>query len=109
MRQSRRDIHEKIAAALDPERRARYEAIARDAGQGNAARPDSGTPGRVYVIAADAAPSAVAVRLGVTDGSHTEVLAGDLDEGAGVIVGGGPRAQAAAEPVPSRPRAPRLF
>jgi HlyD family secretion protein len=109
MRQSHRDIHEKIAAALDPERRARYEAIARDAGQGNAARPDSGTPGRVYVVRADDAPAPAALRLGVTDGSHTEVLAGDLDEGAGVIVGGGPRAQAAAEPVPSRPRAPRLF
>jgi HlyD family secretion protein len=109
MRQSRRDIHEKIAAALDPERRARYEAIARDAAQGNAARPDSGTPGRVYVIGGDGAAAPVALRLGVTDGSHTEVLAGDLNEGAGAIVGGGPRAQAAAEPAPSRPRAPRLF
>jgi HlyD family secretion protein len=61
------------------------------------------------VIGTDGTPAPVALRLGVTDGSHTEVLAGDLNEGAGVIIGGGPRAQAAAEPAPSRPRAPRLF
>ena len=107
MRQFRRDIQEKIAAALDPERRAKYETILE--AQGNAARPDSGTPGRVYVIGADGAPASVALRLGVTDGSYTEVLAGDLSEGAGVIIGGGPRAQQAVEPAPARPRGPRLF
>jgi HlyD family secretion protein len=108
MRQFRRDIQDKIKAALDPERRARYEAIIAEA-PGSATRPDSGTPGRVYVMRADGAPAPVVLSLGVTDGSYTEVLAGDLAEGAGVIVGGGPRAQAAAEPAPSRPRGPRLF
>jgi len=108
MRQFRRDIQEKIKAALDPDRRAKYEAVVAEA-QGNAARPDSGTPGRVYVMGADGAPAPVALSLGVTDGSYTEVLAGDLAEGAGVIIGGGPRAQATAEPAPSRPRGPRLF
>jgi HlyD family secretion protein len=68
---------------------------------------DSGTPGRVYVLGVDGDPDPVAVRLGVTDGSHTEVLAGDLAEGAAVIIGGGPRAQA--EPAPARARPPRLF
>jgi HlyD family secretion protein len=108
MRQARRDIEQKIAAALDPERRAKFEAIAAEARQGNAARPDGGTPGRVYVMGPDGALDAVALRLGITDGSYTEVLGGDLADGAGVIVGGGPRAQAA-EPAPSRPRGPRLF
>jgi HlyD family secretion protein len=108
MRRFRRDLQEKIAAALDSGRREKYEAIIAEARQGNA-RPDSGTPGRVYVLGADGAPASVALRLGVTDGSHTEVLAGDVSEGTGVIVGGGPRAQAA-EPAPSRPRGPpRLF
>jgi HlyD family secretion protein len=45
----------------------------------------------------------------VTDGSTTEILAGDLREGAGIVIGGGPRAQAGAEPAPTRPRGPRLF
>ena len=107
MRQFRRDIEEKIAAALDPERRARYLALVAEGRQG--ATADGGSPGRVYVIDGDGAPAVVALRLGVTDGSYTEVLGGDLKEGDGVIIGGGPRAQGASEPAPSRPRGPRLF
>jgi HlyD family secretion protein len=107
-RQARRDIQDKIAAALDPERRAKYEAMMADARPGGAAGTDGGMPGRVYVVGQDGAPVPVALRLGVTDSSYTEVVAGDLPEGSGVIVGGGPRTQAA-EPAPSRPRTPRLF
>jgi len=106
MRAARRDIEERIAAALDPERRARFEALAAEGPGGNA---QNGTPGRVYVLGEDGAPTPVAVRLGVTDGSTTEILAGDVREGAGIVTGGGPRAQAGAEPAPTRPRGPRLF
>jgi HlyD family secretion protein len=109
MRGFRRDIQEKVAAALDPERRAKFEAIVAEARPGNAARAESGTPGRVYVLGPDGAPTLVPLSLGATDGNHTEVVGGDLKEGAGVIVGGGPRAQAAADPAPGRPRGPRLF
>jgi HlyD family secretion protein len=107
MRQVRREVQDKIAAVLDPERRARYEAIVAEARRGNAG--DGGTPGRVYVLGSGGSPAPVAVRLGVTDGSHTEVLAGDLKEGAGVITGGGPRTQQPADSSPARPRGPRLF
>ena len=106
MRAARRDIEERIAAALDPERRARFEALAAEGPGGNA---QNGTPGRVYVLGEDGAPTPVAVRLGVTDGNTTEILAGDVREGAGIVTGGGPRAQAGAEPAPTRPRGPRLF
>ena len=109
MRQGRRDIETRIATALDPERRAKFEAMIGAARQGNA-RAAGGTPGRVYVLGEAGTPAPVALRLGATDGTYTEVLAGDLPEGAGVIVGGGPRTlQPAAEPGPARPRAPRLF
>jgi HlyD family secretion protein len=107
MRQFRRDLAEKIAAVLDPERRARYLALAAEGRRGAAS--DAGTPGRVYVLGDDGAPVVVALRVGVTDGSYTEVLGGDLKEGDGVIIGGGPRAQDAAEPASSRRRGPRLF
>ncbi len=109
MRQARREIQDRIAAALDPERRAKFEAIGAESRPGNAG--DGGTPARVYVVGPDGAPAPVAVRLGVSDGSMTEVLAGDLEEGAGVIVGGGPRAQQpTADGTPAaRPRGPRLF
>jgi HlyD family secretion protein len=108
MRKFRRDIQDKIGAALDPDRRAKYLAMVDDTQQSGGARSDSGSPGRVYVMGNDGAPIAVALRLGVTDGSYTEVLAGDLREGTGVVVGGGPRSQGS-EPAPSRPRGPRLF
>jgi hypothetical protein len=46
------------------------------------------------------------VRLGLTDGTHSELVSGNLDEGAGVIVG------IAQEPQKSRPaqqpKGPRL-
>ena len=69
-RRPRRDIEERIAAALDPERRARFEALAAEGRGGDA---QNGTPGRVYVLGEDGAPTPVAVRLGVTDGSITEI------------------------------------
>ena len=49
---------------------------------------------------------------GVTDGSHTELVAGELEAGAAIIVGGGPRQQTAQTPESApgaRPRGPRLF
>ena len=47
------------------------------AGAPCAARPMPAA-GRVYVLGEDGAPQPVALRLGVTDGSYTEVVAGDL-------------------------------
>lgn len=108
VRQARADIQTRIAEALDPERRAKFEAL----GRGRAASADPGTPGRVYVLGENGEPQPVAVKLGATDGSSTEILAGDLQDGAAVIVGGGPRTTAASaqEPAPAqRPRGPRLF
>jgi HlyD family secretion protein len=46
-----------------------------------------GVPGRVFIVAPDGQPIAVALRLGTTDGRMTEVLAGELAEGQAVIVG----------------------
>ncbi len=109
MRQFRRDIQEKIAAALDPERRAKYKAMIAEDREGGAPT-DGGTPGRVYILGPEGVPLPIALRLGATDGTYTEVLVGDLQEGAAVIVGGGPRQQSsAAETPPTRPRGPRLF
>ncbi|MFC4171796.1 efflux RND transporter periplasmic adaptor subunit [Microvirga sp. GCM10011540] len=73
---------------------------------------DEGTGGRIYRLGPDGAPQAVPVRLGVTDGSVTEVLSGELQEGDAVIVGGprGGAADASAGPGQrSRPRPPRMF
>ena len=76
---------------------------------------EKGTPGRVYVLDASGRPQPVAVRLGITDGSTTELVAGDLTEGTALVIGGGPRGPApqpvepgAASPA-QRSRGPRLF
>jgi HlyD family secretion protein len=46
-----------------------------------------GTAGRVFVVSRDGKPVPLPVRLGITDGRMTEVLAGDLTEGQAVIIG----------------------
>jgi HlyD family secretion protein len=45
-----------------------------------------GIPGRVWVLGADGNPAPLALRLGVSDGKSTEVLKGDVKEGAQIIL-----------------------
>jgi HlyD family secretion protein len=108
-RKARADMIAKIAAVLDPERKAKFEAMM----QGGRGAPQQGTPGRVYVLDDDGRPRAVPVMLGPTDGAYTELLSGDLQEGQAVVIGGGPRPSAAAQSTPARPPMrggpPRLF
>jgi HlyD family secretion protein len=113
IRQARLDLQGKIAAVLDPERREKLAALTAEPRRGS--RPivaDTGSPGRVYVLDSGNVPQPIAVRLGVTDGSYTELLAGDLRNATPIIVSGGPRPGAqdseASSPA-QRPRGPRLF
>jgi HlyD family secretion protein len=113
-RQNRQALQTKIAATLDPERRAKLEALRgerQEGRQGARQAVEAGSPGRAYALDEEGKPKAVALTLGVTDGSFTEVLGGDVKEGTAVILGGGPRPQAAQGPEasPARPRGPRLF
>ncbi|MGB8274896.1 MAG: efflux RND transporter periplasmic adaptor subunit [Alphaproteobacteria bacterium] len=48
---------------------------------------DTGTGTRVFITGPDGKPKAVPVSLGVSDGTFTELVGGDLAEGARVIVG----------------------
>lgn len=45
-----------------------------------------GIPGRVWVLGKDGGPVPVSLRLGVSDGKSTEVLQGNLKEGAEIIL-----------------------
>ncbi len=113
MRGYRAELMTKVAAVLDPERRARLEAMLAEGRPRRAAGPvDPGVPGRVYVLDAAGRPQAVSIRTGATDGSFTEVVSGEIPAGTNVVVGGGPRTAGAAGPEPGRggpPRGPRLF
>jgi HlyD family secretion protein len=45
-----------------------------------------GIPGRVWVLK-DGQPAPVSVRLGVSDGKNTEMLKGEIRQGAEIILG----------------------
>jgi HlyD family secretion protein len=96
---ARAESRARIAELLNAEQRARYEAMT---GAGGRARAGVAMAGRVWVPDEDAEkPRAVAVRIGLTDGTYTELLSGDLAEGTEVIVG------VAADPAKSRPAQPQ--
>src|SRR6266700_3263715 len=73
---------EQIRGILTPEQRTRYDQDMADARAGRQA-----ISGRVVILGPDAKPVPVTVRLGITDGSFTEVLSSDLKEGQEVLVG----------------------
>jgi HlyD family secretion protein len=79
-RKIREAARARIREILTPEQRARYDQFA---GVGD---PRSGQPGRVWVLDGDRL-KAVALTLGISDGTATEVLRGDLAEGQEVVVG----------------------
>lgn len=87
---------DRIKAILTPEQQPRYAELRAQQSRGTA----SAASGRVWVIGADGQPQAVAVRLGVGDGTVTEIVSGDIKAGQDVIVGGGARANAPSGPGP---------
>ena len=80
----RAESRARVAEVLNPEQRARYEAMA----GGGRARGGAASGGRVWVPdPASGRPKAVPVRLGLTDGTYTELVSGDLKEGDEIIIG----------------------
>jgi HlyD family secretion protein len=83
------DIRARIADMLTPEQKSRYATlVAETAGR------QASTRGRLYLLGADGKPVAYNVRLGISDGSTTELLVGAqspdaqaLDVGATVVTG----------------------
>ena len=81
----RAELRMQVAALLTAEQKPKYEAfVAELAGRGG---PGSVSRGRVYVLGADGQARAVAVRLGISDGSSTELIGGGLQAGQEVVVG----------------------
>jgi len=98
---NRSEIREKTAAILNPEQKQRYDELASEA---QAARAGGGGgAGRIWIVGEDGRPKAVDVRLGLTDGSMTEIVSGELKEGQEVIAGQQAAAKASGMP------GPRLF
>ena len=74
----------KIRAILTPPQQAKYDEMSPGP---PAAGADATTPGRVYVLDGEGKPKAVSVVLGISDGSATEVVRGELKEGQEVVAG----------------------
>jgi len=88
----RADFRQKINALLTPEQQLLYvEIVGPETGRGGS------SSGRVYVPGPDGRPVEVRVRLGLTDGNATEIVAGELKEGDEVIAGNAERNAAAAK------------
>src|SRR6185503_1377495 len=78
----------RIREMLTPEQRAKYDEMSPGEGRGD--RGDRGgaasAPGRVYVVEGEKLKP-VTITLGISDGSATEILRGDLKEGQEVVIG----------------------
>ncbi|HCY17132.1 MAG: hypothetical protein A2Z93_06445 [Curvibacter sp. GWA2_64_110] len=102
------DIRARIGELLTPEQKTRYAALVMEAAGRTVTR------GRIYVMDADGRPKALNVRLGITDGTSTELLvlpnsplAAELKEGATVITG---TVSAGSAPTTTRPATgPRML
>ncbi len=104
---NRAEIREKMMAILSEEQKKRYtEIIAEQTGRAPAR-------GRVWVAdtgdKGKGQPKAVQLRLGLSDGSMTEIVGGDLKEGQEVLIGLAPVAGKGGAAAPAgAPRGPRM-
>jgi HlyD family secretion protein len=73
-------MRQKIRAILTAEQQATYDQMP----AGQAAR--GGSSGRVFVLDPEGKPKAVTIRTGITDGSYTEVVGGDVKDGQELVV-----------------------
>lgn len=84
MREGRQRFNEKLVAILTEEQRTRYAALI---AQRREARNQTVREGRIWVLGADGDPKPVTIRYGITNGSLTEVVDGEVAAGDRIIVG----------------------
>jgi HlyD family secretion protein len=83
-RRVRAEVREKIRAILTPDQQKKFDTL----GAGQDGAPAAGpTAARVYVPGTDGTPRAVAIMIGLTDGTYSEVVSGELQAGQDVLVG----------------------
>ena len=92
----------RIAEILNPDQKTVYERLLGELG----GRGGASATGRVWMPAAGGQPMPVEVRIGLSDGTSTEIVSGQLKEGDEVILGSG---EPAAATKAAGARGPRLF
>jgi HlyD family secretion protein len=102
----RMEMRAQITEILTPAQKQKYEEIM--AAQGGR-RTGATARGRIYTVDAEGQPKELNVRLGLSDGSMTEVISSEISEGMEVIIGAAlPPAAAGSRPA-SRQGGPRMF
>ena len=99
---ARSEVRARISEILKPEQKQKYEDFVAETA-GRAAGSSTGR-GRIFVPDASGPPKMISVRTGLSDGSMTELLGGELKEGDTLIVGSAQTGSSAARP--SGPRLP---
>ncbi len=98
---NRAEVRVRITEMLKPEQKPRYEEIAAEQ------TGRSGARGRVFVPGADGKPNAVTLQLGLSDGSMTEVVTGEIKEGDQIIIG--TQTAGTSSSSSTAPRGPRMM
>ncbi len=101
---ARSEMQMQVADILTPEQKKKFDEINAES---STHRTSGTTAGRIYVMDANRRPKEVGVRVGLTDGTMTEVISADLNEGMEVIVGT-VQTQSGAKPA-TPPAGPRMF
>jgi len=96
----RAESRTRIAEILNPEQRKRYEEMT----PGRAGGGRVVTSGRIWMLDDSGKPTAVNVRIGLADGTYSELVSGELKEGAQVIVGTQADAKGRAQQTKGGPR-----
>ncbi len=107
MERNRSEMRAQISAMLTPEQQTKYEEIQAESGE-RRAMGASTRAGRLYTLDGNREPRLLNVRLGLTDGSHTEVISTEVEEGMEIIVSAGPTGSSSAGR-PQASRGPRMF
>jgi HlyD family secretion protein len=87
MERSRSEMRAQVAEMLTPEQKKKYEEIVAEQGGDRRSGAGGTTPGRIYVLDEKRQPKEIGVRLGLTDGTMTEVISPDVKEGMNVVTG----------------------
>ncbi|MDA0367713.1 MAG: efflux RND transporter periplasmic adaptor subunit [Proteobacteria bacterium] len=82
-REGRQRFNEQLVAILDETQRTRYAELT---AQRRSAGTNAVRQGRIWVLGADGIPKAVPIRYGITNGSLTEIVEGEIAAGDRVII-----------------------
>ena len=74
-------LRQKIGGFLTEEQRRKFDRI-----ESRLTTAEERRPGRVWVVSPEGKPVPVSIVLGITNGTYSEVVSGDLQEGTEVIV-----------------------